>query len=161
MKVFSHDTSGGLFFTPDDALNKNPDNPNAKLFSILSQMEKYRNAEGNFHLKLCYPDVSTGADGKRCNEWIQSSSPVTQASITGFKPLSISFKNSGTIGHDFGGLAKSDSNHALIDDTGSNQNWWSAIGATKYAPPQATTIPGPRPIKIKKVVLNVHQGKFS
>ena len=56
-KVFSHDTAGGLFTSSQDALSRNQDNPQASLFSTLDQLESYRNAEGNFHFKICYPNV--------------------------------------------------------------------------------------------------------
>ena len=75
VKIFNHDTSGGLFYSTQDALSKNPDNPDAKLFSVLNKLQDYRNHEGNFHFKLCYPEVA-GASGGHCNEWFQSSNPT-------------------------------------------------------------------------------------
>ena len=53
VKIFNHDVSGGLFTTNDDVGIKNPDDPDSKLFSILNQLESYRNSEGMFHFKLC------------------------------------------------------------------------------------------------------------
>ena len=71
VKVFSHDTGGGLFSSQEEALNKNPDNPDAELFSILDQLENYRDHEGILHFKLCYPEL-TGVGGGHCNEWTQT-----------------------------------------------------------------------------------------
>ena len=60
--MFSHDTSGGLFTNDEDALSKNPDDPNAKLYSTLKNLEDFRGADGSFNFKLCYPEV-TGIGG--------------------------------------------------------------------------------------------------
>ena len=38
VKVFSHDTTGGLFIDDGDALSKNPSFPDAKLYSILKMV---------------------------------------------------------------------------------------------------------------------------
>ena len=94
-KIFSHNvTSGGLFSSKEDALSKNPDNPNAPLFSILDQLEKYRDDEGNFHFKLCYPEVA-GIDGGHCNQWLQSFNPLTVTKSMGFLAKSLSFEKNG------------------------------------------------------------------
>ena len=59
MKVFSHDTQGGLFSSQDEAASKNADKPfTAQLFSTLDQLENFRDREGNFHFKL-WPKTST------------------------------------------------------------------------------------------------------
>ena len=71
MKIFSHDTTKGLFSSTTEALSKNPDNPDAPLFSRLDQLKSYR-SQGTFHFKLCYPDT-VGDDGLNCNEWEQTS----------------------------------------------------------------------------------------
>ena len=75
--MFSHDTAGGMFSSTEEALSKNPDNPEAPLYSILSKLESYRNADGSFHFKICYPEKKAAKLG-HCNEWIQTSNPVTE-----------------------------------------------------------------------------------
>ena len=156
-KIFSHNTAGGLFSSQEDALNKNPDDPNANLFSILDQLENYKNAEGNFHLKLCYPEVS-GEDGSHCNEWVQTSNPVTDTTITGFRAISLAF-NLDSYNNPWVGLGRSPSGHpTLMDDAPSRTYWWSAIGATRYHG-GSDTIPGANPHVVKKVELHVHTGK--
>ena len=84
VQVFSHNTAGGLFSSQEDALSKNPREPEADLYSVLDQLESLRSVEGSFHFKLCYPEV-TGEAGGSCNEWTQTSNPATESTITGFK----------------------------------------------------------------------------
>ena len=84
MQVFSHNTAGGLFSSQEDALSKNPGDPEADLYSVLDQLESLRSVEGSFHFKLCYPEV-TGEAGGSCNEWTQTSNPVTDSNIAGYQ----------------------------------------------------------------------------
>ena len=143
-KVFSHDTTGGLFSNKDQVLKSNPENSDADLYSKLYRLEEFRNSEGNFHFKLCYPEIK-GIGGKSCNEWIQSSNPVTESVITGFKPISLAFvKNS--INQDWKGLGinlAGIQGSTLIDDSPTHGHWFSAIGAFRNWGGQ-NTIPGPR-----------------
>ena len=161
VKIFNHDTSGGLFSSTQDALSKKPDNPDAKLFSVLNKLEEYRNHEGNFHFKVCYPEVA-GASGGHCNEWFQSSNPTTEGTITGYQAISIAFFIDGNEGS-WGGLGWSGENSTLIDNTGTQANWWGAIGATQYHH-GPHTIPGPsvnqgnQHYYINRVQLHVHGG---
>ena len=157
-KVFSHNTVGGLFSSKQDALSRNPDNPNAHLFSILDKLENYRNNEGRFHLKLCFPEVS-GAGGGHCNEWTQTSNPATETTITGFKAISLAFTKTGD-NNPWAGLGRSQgSSNTLIDDAPSEHSWWSAIGATVHSNwLQAGSIPGPVNHGVKRVELYAHTG---
>ena len=143
-KVFGHDTKGGLFSSQDEVLKSNPENSNADLYSILYSLEEFRNSEGNFQFKLCYPKIK-GIGGKSCNEWIQSSNPATDSIITGFKPMSLAFvKNS--INQDWKGLGinrASNQRNTLIDDAPTHGNWYSAVGAFAHWGGK-NTIPGPR-----------------
>ena len=84
MQVFSHNTAGGLFSSQEDALSKNPGEPEADLYSVLDQLESLRSVEGSFHFKLCYPEV-TGEAGGNCNEWTQTSNPATDSNIAGYQ----------------------------------------------------------------------------
>ena len=49
------------------------------LFLILSP----RNADGQFHFKLVYPEIPA------TNEWFQTSNPTTEQTITGFQAVSL------------------------------------------------------------------------
>ena len=142
--MFSNNTLEGLFSNKDDVLKKNSGNSSATLYSKLYQLEDYRDSNANFQFKLCYPEIS-GINGKSCNEWIQSSNPATNSTITGFKPISLAFvKNS--INNDWKGLGinlPQIQGSSLIDDAPSHGNWFSAIGAFKNWGGQ-NTIPGPR-----------------
>ena len=89
-KVFYHDTSAGLFTDADDAKNKNSDYPNAPMFSILDQLEGMRDGKGRFHLKLCYPELTEF--NPPCNEWIQTSNPATEETITGYEEVQLTFE---------------------------------------------------------------------
>ena len=154
VKVFSHSTAAGVFASIEDALNRNSDNPEAPLFSILGQLESYRNAEGNFHLKLCYPERKKPKLG-HCNEWLQSSNPAIEGKIAGYRKIHLAFLKNGA-GRPWGGLGRSGrSGSALMDDTGSQPNWWMAVGATNYY--GAKTVPGPWGLPlVKKIELYVN-----
>ena len=140
--MFSHDTRGGVFSSQADAANKNSNNSDAYLFSILDQLERYRDSDGNFIFKLCYPELTWGVDGRTCNEWIQSSNPLTETTIRGFKPISLAFTKDSYL-KAWRGLGKSPSNYpyAAIDDAPTGSYWWTAIGATRL---YHGKIPGPR-----------------
>ena len=144
IKVFSHDTSGGLFSKKDQVLKSNPENSDADLYSILYRLEEFRNSERNFQFKLCYPEI-IGIGGKSCNEWIQSSNPATDSDITGFKPISMAFvKNS--INQEWKGLGINlvgNQRYSLIDVAPSHSFWFTAIGAFSNWR-GADKIPGPR-----------------
>ena len=145
VKIFNHDVSGGLFTTNDDVGRKNSGDPDNKLFSILDQLEDYRNSEGKFHFKLCYPELTWGRDGKTCNEWIQSSNPYTDTTITGFEEIFLAFDIDGYVG-EWKGLGKNSAGndgHAYIDDSPSQFNWFTAIGARNEWG-KAEHIPGPK-----------------
>ena len=139
-KVFQHNTAGGLFSSLEDALNKNPDNPDADLYSILDQMENFRNQDGTFHLRVCYPELSV--NGSSCNEWIQSSNPVTETEITGYQAISLAFTKNGN-NNAWKGLGLEKTNNTLIADCPKNaQKWWGAIGAIEWIPDVVGVIPG-------------------
>ena len=155
--MFGHDISGGLFSLADVG-NKNPDNPDAELFSILDQLESFRGNDGNFLFKICYPELRIGRQG-HCNVWLQSSNPYTDSIITGFRPVSLSFFLNGD-GEDWQGLGlNEDTSEAVIDDAPSSSQWWMAIGAISDVNGE---IPGPRiqdDITVTKVELFVSKSR--
>ena len=145
--MFSHYVPGGLFTSYEDVGSKNPDNPEADLYSILNKLETYRNTEGKFHFKLCYPELTWGIDEKTCNEWIQSSNPYTESNITDFEAISLAFEKDSYLG-DWRGLGKTnDGKNTIIDDTPYRYNYYYSLGALKYWNPKdasAETIAGPK-----------------
>ena len=142
-----------------DVGNKNPDNPDAELFSILDQLESFRGNDGNFLFKICYPMVTMGGRQGHCNVWLQSSNPYTDSIITGFRPVSLSFSLNGD-GEVWEGLGlNEDTSEAVIDDAPSSSQWWMAIGAISDVNGE---IPGPRiqdDITVTKVELFVSKSR--
>ena len=135
IRIFGHNTEGGLFSSKMDAMVKNLEIPNAFLFSILKYLEHYRGKDGNFQFKLCYPEVG------KCNEWIQTSNPATETTIRGFKAISLDFKIN-SLQNAWAGLGKNAYGTTLIDDAPEYDSGFCAIGATKYWP-EKFQIPGP------------------
>jgi len=153
-KIFSHDTSGGYFSNKKDAQRKNPSDPSASLFSILNTVFKMRGSDGSFHLKLCYPQLTK----PNCNEWKQTSNPVTDSTITGFQPVTIVYKQN-SVGKLFEGLGLNEEGmdgDTFIDDAPLHGRWWSAVGAYRSGGGHLT-IPGPLGITVTKVELYIHQ----
>ena len=136
-KVFAHDVSGGLFTSGADALSKNPENPEANLFSVLSQLDTLRLEDGTFHLKLCYPELG------KCNDWTQTSNPATSSDIQNFRAIELGFPKKDN-GKPFNGIGvnPASASKTLIDDTPNRGAWWYAIGAMAWHPAPGT-IPGP------------------
>ena len=89
-KIFRHDIKGGFFTDYAEAGNKNAEDENADLFSVLDTLDFFRGLDGKFLFKLCYPEVE-GSTGGHCNEWYQTSDPFTDSVITGFDPVKIEF----------------------------------------------------------------------
>ena len=159
--MFGHDTKGGLFINQADVGSKNPDNSDALLFSKLGQLENYRNYDGTFKFKLCYPELTWGVNKEKCNEWIQSSNPLTDSTITGFVAISLAFTKNGDL-RDWKGLGKASPQlpTAIDDAPETSFRWFSSIGATQFYPSKGF-IPGPRNVhdahlgKVTKVELYV------
>ena len=133
-------------------MSKNPTDPNADLYSILDTLETFRDAEGKFTFKICYPEY-VGVSGGRCNEWKQTSNPATETTITGFEPIGTLAWNLRGDGQPWGGLGKnvaSQQTRTLIDDMPTSSTFWMSIGAfVKYsssgtAPNIINRVLGPR-----------------
>ena len=123
--MYALNTAGGLFANLDETKKKNIDDPEADLSSILYDLESMRNKDRVFHFKLCYQEL-TQFDFP-CNEWMQSSNPVTESTITGFDGITLTFPKT-DVGS-FQGLGLSPSSKAnLIDNSPSSGNWWYSIG---------------------------------
>jgi len=114
-----------------------------------------RNAEGVFHFKLCYPEL---AEYFPCNEWIQSSNPVTHQAITGFAGITVTWNSNGNgNGGTFQGLGLSPPSfkYNLIDAAPGSEYWWFSIGPLIHYPLVPDTVPGPYPTAVKRVELSV------
>ena len=158
IKVFSHDVSGGFFRDAEDTMSKNPDDENSRLFSILDQLERLSTSLGVFRLRQCYPEH----DEPNCNEWVQSSNPVTESVITDFKAINW-VRTMNSQGQPFGGLGLNEYyDHSLIDDVPKNTPnrclCFHSIGSNGEAWQGSGRIPGPRDAgdeekKVRKVEL--------
>lgn len=125
--ILNHLTDSGFFINADDAANKNDNNPNADLYSILYKLEKFRN-NGKFILKINWPSLGLGR-----NIWSQTINPVTNPGISstnpveGYVPIDIQYTS-----NSWGGLEQYGSN-TFLDGTVMHSNWYYAIGSyTSY-----------------------------
>merc|ERR1712131_166893 len=150
IKVFNHNTGGGLF-TPEDVGSKNPNDPSADLYSILDLLEKFRSSDGAFHFKICWPELVGINNGDGCNEWKQKSNPYTEStSITDFQSINLSFPYRSTFGYynSWVGIGKDNYNggYTFISDSPNEGKWYTAIGSYVYWPFSSgvKTIPGPK-----------------
>merc|ERR1712141_794452 len=148
-KIFSHNSKYGFVDDTADALSRNADDESQPLFSRLSDIEQFRNAQGEFHFKLVYPEIPA------VNEWIQTSNPTTETTITGFVAasldISINSNDDAWAGLGLGGEGKS-----LMDDSPDTTKWWTAIGAERAYPTGSDTFPGLKKNKVSMVELYVY-----
>ena len=150
--------SGGFFKDAADTMSKNPDDENARLFSILDQLERLSTSLGVFRLRQCYPEY----DEPKCNEWVQSSNPVKESAITGFKAINW-VRTINSKAQPFGGLGLNEKyDHSLIDDVPKNTpsacHCFHSIGSNGEAWEGSGRIPGPSDAgnekkKVRKVEL--------
>ena len=135
-KVYSHDITGGLFANLEEAKKKNIDDENSKLFSRLYDLESMKDKEDVFHFKLCYIE-RTDVEFP-CNEWKQSSNPLTEKKVTGYEKIRLTWPLQSDK-RPFEGLVQSTPDKNLIDDS-EGSNWGNSIGTIKDSKGK---IPGP------------------
>ena len=146
----------GYFQDANEAMNKNSDDENGEMFSILNKLEDFRTCRGHFHFKICYPELAENFSFP-CNEWIQTSNPVLDSITRDFKPIHLTFKSAHS---DFKGLAKSErgEEETLIEDFPHQYNSRAfSVGTLKG---REGKIPGPGHILVEKVVLYVNACKY-
>ena len=105
----------------------NKQNPNSTDYSIMPDIEDYRNTSGKFRFR--YINIGGNIPNNRqFNDWRQTSNPnTTSNSVTGYEAVSIYSTANG-----WGGMALSTSNSSRIDGSPGNNNWWNTIGAKSY-----------------------------
>ena len=126
----------------------------------MNDLENLRLKDGTYRFKLCYPELSDY--DIPCNDWTQTSNPITDTTIQSFVPIYLAFSEN-SYGQAFGGLGVSpvNSESTLIDDAPDRGRWWMAIGARRFHG-EVDTIPGPHTINVKKVELYVEDpGMFA
>ena len=149
-------TKGGYFESREEAFNKNSNDEEAELFSILDQLDTLRTCGGAFHFKLCYPTLAENFSFP-CNEWTQTSNPVLESIIEGYKPIRITF-NSET--GDFPGLGMfqlSRSKHLINDRPYVNTPWFS-VGTMESSLNEEGKFAGPSKQYVEKAELYVNPG---
>lgn len=125
-RVFHEDTGGGDFFLRDDfELNKS--DPEAGLYAILNDLERFRR-DGEFELLMRWPGHATYTADQH---WAQTSNPVTDspgAIPTGYRAISVPYTSQGWSA----GLQRSlNGDSSLLDGTISPlSNWYYAVGTT-------------------------------
>ena len=99
-------------------------------------------------MKIVFPELGGS------NEWIQTSNPATDSTISGFESVQLDYPLNG-FGQPWGGLALgTGSNQALIDDTPNSGIWWMCIGCQSWFS-STGYIPGPRSNSVTRVQLYV------
>ena len=123
-----------------------------------------RNDEGVFHFKLCYPELASVKNNFfPCNEWIQSSNPLTESTITGFAAISLAWHINGwrdfpKVGTFQGlGLSPPSFSYNLIDVAPDQGSFYFSIGTLINWPSfDSDTVPGPlASVGVKRVELSL------
>ena len=143
-KIYTHDISGGFFENLISASRMNVGNESALLYSILYDLDLMRDDSGVFHFKLCYPELTQHAFP--CNEWIQSSNPVTHSLVKDFVSIHLTWPNRAD-GKPFAGLMRSNPGHNLMDDDPSEELWWNSVGTIQD---YQGKIPGPANVTVSR-----------
>ena len=146
LKIFYHDSIGGVFFKNLDQTMNNLD-PN--LYSVLN-IVNYRYKINHYYVFLLeYPDLAGS------NHWKQSKIPwynteVNGSTAEGYTPINITWNT-----HHWGGLVKSNNYFScltLMDGSAGTNYWWYALGvvnSSQYYP----KYPGPNGILVNKSAL--------
>ena len=147
-------TTAVRFANIEETKNKNPDDENADLFSILGQLENYRTCSGQLHFKLCWPELAEEYSFP-CNEWTQRTNPAESIMTRGYTPVRITFDP-----ENFRGLAKDNSGVGcnLMDYRPYVGNWWFSVGT--LCPFGVDSIPGPPPRPVYQVEMFVNPGGY-
>ena len=149
-KIYSHDIGGGLFENLISASRMNVGNESALLYSILYDLDLMRDDSRVLHLKLCYPELTQHEFP--CNEWTQSSNPVTHSQVEDFVSIHLTWPCRAD-GEPFVGLMKSNPGHNLMDDHPSEEWWRNSVGTIQD---YQGKIPGPVNITVSKKELYVY-----
>ena len=148
--MYSIQSTGGFFADLEEAKNKNADDEDADLFSVLDQLESYRTCSGQFHFKLCYPELAENFTFP-CNEWTQSNNPVYDSIFRDFQPVKITFMEDNFKGL---GMSERGKGNSLIDYWPFESNWWLSVGTIKGG--DNDVIAGPDPHWVTRVELYVN-----
>ena len=136
-RVFHHNNHwGAIYYASADEAK---DVQEIDKYSVLDNLESYRNTAGKYEFLLQYPDLSSTG----YNRWKQTDNPATTQGVNnttelnGYEPIQLSWET-----NFWAGLALSSaSTSTLIDGSPKASTWYYAIGARdRYY----SAIPGPK-----------------
>ena len=139
-------------WTGTDFTNLNEDEPWNDNYSIMLNLEDYRNTDGKFRFRYTCETtdgvVVPYTSNNVYTDWRQTSNPNDFTnSVTGLETIyTISTTN-------WGGLSKTSRSEAIMDGQPTHNNWWWALGMTT----NRGTIPGPEALNVEYVELWVYK----
>ena len=118
----------GYWWTSSQSLSLNSSDPDNDNYSILDQIDTYKNTDGKYRLR--YLDTGDSSTAGRFNDWRQTSNfTTTSDSVSGYEAVSVY-----DTGASWGGLSKSTSTgSARFDGSPGNGNWWFAVATITSA----------------------------
>jgi hypothetical protein len=117
----------GYWWTSSQSLSLNSSDPDNDNYSILDQINTYKNTDGKYRLR--YLDTGDSSTAGRFNDWRQTSNfTTTSDSVSGYEAVSVY-----DTGASWGGLSKSSSSYARFDGSPGNGNWWFAVATITSA----------------------------
>ena len=143
-RIFHHNNHyGDVFFSNEDDWAEAKSVDTVDKYSVLGNLEKYRNNDGKYEFLLQYPKISV----TDYNRWEQNDNPVTinipitgggGAKVPGFRTIHSSWSGY------WNGLAKG-KDYSLLDGNAGISSSFYAIGAVKRAWGRGTGMIGPYP----------------
>jgi len=126
----------GYWWTSSQSLSLNSSDPDNDNYSILDQIDTYKNTDGKYRLR--YLDTGDSSTAGRFNDWRQTSNfTTTSNSVSGYEAVSVY-----DTGSSWGGLCVNGYNSfSRFDGSPGSTNWWFAI-ATIYSTWDGGRIPG-------------------
>lgn len=126
----------GYWWTSSQSLSLNSSDPDNDNYSILDQIDTYKNTDGKYRLR--YLDTGDSSTAGRFNDWRQTSNfTTTSNSVSGYEAVSVY-----DTGSSWGGLCVNGYNsYSRFDGSPGSTNWWFAI-ATIYSTWDGGRIPG-------------------
>ena len=113
----------GYWWTSSQSLSLNSSDPDNDNYSILDQIDTYKNTDGKY--RLLYIDRGDSATAGKFNDWRQTSNfTTTYNSVSGYEAVSIYDSASS-----WGGLSQSTTTGSTrFDGSPGDGNWWFAVG---------------------------------
>ena len=122
----------GYLWSSSQSLSLNSSDPDNDNYSILDQIDTYKNTDGKYRLRYVNPEIDA------FNDWRQTSNfTTTSNSVSGYEAVSVY-----DTGSSWGGLCVNGYNsYSRFDGSPGSTNWWFAI-ATIYSTWDGGRIPG-------------------